>query len=80
MTPESTQDMALTCHQLAEFVLRAPMSGNRAKWLKEQIKQLLTNNEHVLYYAQKYSDEYPYADVRSEYLVEALKSYDSEET
>lgn len=78
MRNESIQDMTFACHQLAEYILRCPMRGNRADWLKRQVKEMLTNKEHVLYYAQKYSDEYPYADVRNEYLANVLKSYDEE--
>ena len=78
MTPESTEDMRNAMHLMAEYVLRIPTRGNRCKWLKEQLVDLLTINDHVLYYAEKYDNEYPYADVRSEYLAQALKSYDQE--
>ena len=78
MTPESTEDMKAAMHLLAEYILRQPARTNRCKWLKSQIVELLTTNNNVLYYTQKYGDEYKYADVRSEYLVEVLKSYDQE--
>ena len=78
MTPEATEDMQAAMHLLAEYILRVPARGNRCKWLKSQLVELLTTNNTVLYYAQKYQDEYAYADVRSEYLVEVLKAYDEE--
>lgn len=78
MTPESTEDMKGAMHLMAEYILRVPTRGNRCKWLQEQLVELLTTNNNVLYYTQKYQDEYPYADVRSEYLAEVLKTYDQE--
>ena len=78
MTPESTEDMQTAMHLLAEYILRVPVRSNRCKWLKSQLVELLTTNNNVLYYTQKYQDEYPYADVRSEYLADALKAYDQE--
>ena len=41
---------------------------------------LLTKNDHILWYAQAYEKEYLYADVRNPYLVEALKAYDQEDS
>lgn len=78
MTPDSTQAMKSACHVLAEHVMRMPAYSNRCKWLKEQIADLLKTNDHVLYYAQRYQDEYPYADAPTEYLANILKSYDEE--
>lgn len=78
MTPESTEDMRNACHALAEHVLRRPCPTNRAKWLQQQVVDLLTKNDHILWYAQAYEKEYPYADVRNPYLVDALKAYDQE--
>ena len=78
MTPESTESMKAACHVLAEHVLRMPAYSNRCKWLREQIADLLKTNDHVLYYSQRYQDEYPYADAPTEYLANILKSYDEE--
>ena len=78
MTPESTADMRSACHALAEHVLRRHCPTNRAKWLQKQVVDLLTKNDHILWYAEAYEKEYPYADVRNPYLVEALKAYDQE--
>ena len=78
MTPEATEDMRNACHTLAEHVLRRPCASNRSKWLRDQIVDLLTKNDHILWYAQAYEKAYPYADVRNPYLVEALKAYDQE--
>ena len=79
MTPESTEDMRAACHSLAEHVLRRPCSSNRSKWLRQQVVDLLTKNDHILWYAQAYEKEYPYADVRSPFLVDILKAYDEED-
>ena len=78
MTPESTEDMRSACHALAEHILRRPCPTNRAEWLRQQIVDLLTKNDHILWYAQAYEKEYPYADVRNSYLAETLKIYDAE--
>ena len=78
MTPDSTEAMKNACHVLAEHVMRMPAYSNRCKWLKAQIADLLKTNDHVLYYAQRYQDEYPYADAPTEYLANILKSYDEE--
>ena len=80
MTPESTEDMKNACHSLAEYILRRPAKTNRCKWLQKQLVDLLTANDHILYYAQRYSDEYPYADIRNSYLADVLKAYDQEVT
>lgn len=78
MTPDSTQAMKNACHVLAEHIMRMPAYSNRCKWLREQIADLLKTNDHVLYYAQRYQDDYPYADAPTEYLANILKSYDEE--
>jgi len=78
MTPQETSDMKSAMHYLAEHILRLPARGNRCKWLKKQLAELLTTNDTVLYYAQKYGDEYQYADVANAYLVEIMKAYDQE--
>lgn len=78
MTPESTESMKNACHVLAEHIMRMPAYSNRCKWLKDQVANLLKTNDHVLYYAQQYQDEYPYADAPTEYLANILKSYDEE--
>ena len=78
MTPEATEDMRNACHAMAEHVLRRTCSSNRSKWLRDQVVELLTKNDHILWYAQAYEKTYPYADVRNPYLVEALKAYDEE--
>lgn len=78
MTPESSESMKNACHVLAEHILRMPAYTNRCKWLKEQIADLLRSNDHVLWYATKYEEEYPYADVPTEYLANILKAYDEE--
>lgn len=78
MTPEQTTDMLQDMHALAEHVLRQPAVGNRAKWLRAAIADLLTTNNNVLYYTQRYEDEYQYVDVANPYLVELLKDYDKE--
>ena len=78
MTPEATEDMRNACHALAEYVLRRPCNSNRSKWLRDQIVDLLTKNDHILWYAGAYEKAYPYADVRNPYLAEALKAYDQE--
>ena len=78
MTPEATEDMRNACHALAEYVLRRPCNANRSKWLRDQVVELLTKNDHILWYAVAYEKAYPYADVRNPYLVEALKAYDQE--
>tara|TARA_Y100000004_G_scaffold179392_1_gene222950 strand:- start:374 stop:619 length:246 start_codon:yes stop_codon:yes gene_type:complete len=79
MTPESTDSMRSACHVLAEHVLRMPAYSNRCKWLKEQIATLLKTNDHILWYAQAYENDYPYADAPTEYLASILKAYDDEE-
>ena len=76
MKPESTSEMQAAMHQLAEHVLRFPAKGNRSKWLQRQIADLLTTNDTVLYYAQSYSDEYPYADIQNPYLSQLTQNYD----
>ena len=78
MTPEATEDMRNACHAMAEHVLRRTCNSNRSKWLRDQVVELLTKNDHILWYAQAYEKAYPYADVRNPYLVEALKAYDQE--
>ena len=78
MTPESTDDMRAACHVLAEHVLRMPAYSNRCKWLREQIANLLRTNDHILWYAQQYQDDYPYADIPNPYLVDILKAYEEE--
>lgn len=78
MTPDSTEAMKNACHALAEHIMRMPAYSNRCKWLKEQVADLLKTNDHVLWYAQRYQDEYSYADAPTEYLANILKSYDEE--
>lgn len=80
MTPEATDDMRSACHALAEHVLRRPCHSNRSQWLRDQVVDLLTKNDHILWYAQAYADDYPYADVRNAYLADALKAYDQEDS
>ena len=79
MTPDSTESMRSACHVLAEHVLRMPAYSNRCKWLRQQVADMLKTNDHILYYAEQYDKEYPYADAPTEYLAEVLKAYDSEE-
>lgn len=79
MTPESTEDMRNACHAFAEHVLRRPCNSNRSRWLRDQIVELLTKNDHILWYAQAYEKAYDYADVRNPYLAEVLKIYDKED-
>ncbi len=76
MTSQQTIEMQETMHILAEYILRQPCTSNREKWLKGQISELLTSNNNVLFYAQRYEDEYEYAGVANPYLVEMLKAYD----
>lgn len=78
MTTESIEDMRSACHVLAEHILRRPCRTNRCKWLQQQLVDLLTNQDHILWYAENYSEEYPYADIRNSYLVDVLKAYDQE--
>ena len=78
MTPDSEKSMQEACHALAEHVLRMPAYSNRGKWLKEQIAQRISNDRFIGDLARLYQIEYPYADVPSAYLVDILKSYDSE--
>ena len=79
MTPDSTESMRSACHVLAEHILRMPAYSNRCKWLRQQVADMLKTNDHILYYAERYDQEYPYADAPTQYLAEVLKAYDSEE-
>ena len=75
--PEQTiDDMRAACHALAEHILRRPCKSNRSKWLRDQLVDQLTKNDHILYYADQYDQEYPYSEIRNPYLVEVLKNYD----
>ena len=78
MTDQSLSDMKSACHGTAEWVLRRPTVTNRCKWLQKKVAALLSSPEFIQEYAEQYDKEYPYADVRNPYLVQALKTYDQE--
>ena len=73
MTPE---EMKAAMHQLAEHILHGRFRTNRGKWLQEQIVKHLTDPDLVLYYAERYSREYPYADIKNPYLSQLTQNYD----
>lgn len=77
MTPDSTTEMRAAMHQLAEHVLRCTARGNRSEWLKKQIADLLTTDDHTLYYANRYSEEYQYSEIQNPYLSELTQNYDN---
>ena len=78
MSHDSKASMRNACHVLAEHIMRMPAYTNRCKWLREQIAELLKNDEHIDCYATKYQQDYPYADAPTEYLANILRSYDEE--
>lgn len=78
MTKQSRDEMKDACHLMAEWVLRNPSVSHRGKWLKQQIATFLSKPETIEYYTEEYSKDYQYADVRSAFLAEILKSYDEE--
>ena len=78
MSPEPRDSMQSACHVLAEYILRFPARTNRCKWLREQVAKELAGEIKITNYSDKYSREYPYADVPTEYLAEVLKAYDAE--
>lgn len=76
MTDHSREEMRKACHYLAEYILRQPCQSNRSKWLKQQAADILTNQINIDRYAERYNDEYAYADAPTEYLADVLKEFD----
>jgi hypothetical protein len=70
--------MISSAHALAEHILRMPAHTNRGRWLRKQIADRVVNDRFINDLARLYDVEYPYADAPTEYLAEALKSYDQE--
>lgn len=78
MTPDSLDDMQSTCNYLAAQLQLTSLDCNRSRWVRDQVVKMLRTPDHVEYYARKYKKEYPYADVRNPYLVDALKELDKD--
>ena len=72
------QDMRSACHALAAQIMHTSASGNRCKWLREHLFELLKDPSFIEATEAAYGKEYPYAGVRSAYLAEVLKAYDEE--
>lgn len=77
MTDHSREEMRQACHHLAEYILRQPCRSNRAKWLKQQVADLMTGEMNVERYSERYHGEYEYADAPTEYLADVLRAFDS---
>lgn len=73
----SRNEMKDCCHVLAEHVLRQRAVGNRGKWLRQEIAQMLLDVGNSNELEADYAEEYEYADVQNPYLVDVLKSYDN---
>jgi len=78
MTPNRNKDMRDACHILAEHLMRQPTRTNRCQWLKNEMAQMLLNADNIEELASDYAEAYPYADVQSPFLADALKSYDED--
>lgn len=74
----SEKEMREACHLLAEHIMRQRTSRNSAKWLKEQMLEILLQEDNIKELASDYTEEYEYAEVQNPYLVEVLKAYDAE--
>ena len=72
------ENMTNECHLLAEIVLKAPSSNNRLSWLKSEIAAYLSDPDVIEAFSSQYLEDYAYAEVENEYLVEVLKNYDQE--
>ena len=72
------ENMTNECHLLAEIVLKAPSSNNRLSWLKSEIAAYLSDPRIIETLSGQYLNDYAYAEVENEYLVEVLKNYDQE--
>ena len=76
--PNSEKEIREACHIMAEQIMRSPSRRNSQKWLKEQMLEILLNEDNIKMLALDYADEYEYAEVQNPYLVEVLKAYDNE--
>ena len=76
MTPDPNEAMRSACHRMAEHVLRLSVTGNRCKWLRQEIAKELSSSDFIDRMAAQYKKEYPYAEVPTEYLADMLKSFD----
>jgi hypothetical protein len=74
----SQKEMREACHLLAEHIMRQKTNRNSAKWLKEQMLEILLKEDNIKELAADYAEEYDYAEVQNPYLVEVLKAYDAE--
>lgn len=71
------EEMREACHLLAEHIMRTPAPRNSMAWLKRQMLDILLKSDNIDLLAEEYSEEYPYANVQSPYLVDILKGYDN---
>ena len=74
----SQKEIREACHLLAEHIMRQQTNRNSGKWLKEQMLEILLQEDNIKELAADYAEEYDYAEVQNPYLVEVLKAYDAE--
>ena len=75
----SNQEMRNACHALAAQVGHTPARTNRCKWLRDKVFELLKADNFIDIMTDLYSEEYPYAEVPTEYLAAVLRAYDAKE-
>ena len=75
----SSQEMRNACHALAAQVMHTSARTNRCRWLRETVFELLKDDAFIKKMTGLYRNQYPYAEVPTEYLAAVLKAYDEEE-
>ena len=75
----SSQEMRNACHALAAQVMHTSARTNRCKGLRETVIGLVKDDAVVKQMTGLDPNQYPYAEVPTEYLAAVLKAYDEEE-